>query len=565
MENTNFELNTFFIIRRIKISLIFLLVLSLFFLNSCTTKVVKERPVSTAGLEHYSLGLYYEENNEDSLAVQEFAQAVAEQPQNPDFLSAFALTLSRIGNYKSSEKYAAEAIRNGSRDENLYIILGNREKGRGNIKKAILFYEKALSDTSNYFLVLSLVQLMRTEDRLDDAAGLLLSLRKRYPTDLRVLAQLGDIYGREKKYELSKNQFEEALNIDSLYYPALLGLGIIYEIKGNADSSLLFYKKAVLIDTTNINLLKKIVSLELLKGFWNDVARDAEKVLSFSPTDTFVRKQLAFALFRFGKKQKALEEYLLLSGLLPEDATIHYFLGRLYLIDNNVEKAEKEFSLSVKYNPDYIPSVEYLYILSYKRNEEEREKEFLNYLKKKEIRTEKIFFSIGTNLYRDKDYDTAKYFFLKSIKENPEYTNSWYSLGFVYDKLDKTDSAEIAFRRVIDMDTTNAGAYNALGYLFVEHNKNLNEAEMLINRALKIDSLNGYIIDSLGWLYFKLGKLHKAKDLLIKAIKYAKDAVLYEHLGDVYEKLGDREKAVGMWRKSLEFNPDNDKLRNKIE
>ena len=128
-----------------------------------------------------------------------------------------------------------------------------------------------------------------------------------------------------------------------------------------------------------------------------------------------------------------------------------------------------------------------------------------------------------------------------------------------------TDSAECAYRKVISIDTLNANAYNSLGYLFVEHNKNLKEAETLINRAIALDSLNGYFIDSLGWLYFKLRYLNRAKKLLIKAVKYAEDPIIYEHLGDVYKELGDREKATEMWQKSLELKPDNEEVKNKLK
>jgi tetratricopeptide (TPR) repeat protein len=105
---------------------------------------------------------------------------------------------------------------------------------------------------------------------------------------------------------------------------------------------------------------------------------------------------------------------------------------------------------------------------------------------------------------------------------------------------------------------------NALGYMFVEQGIKLDEAQELIERALEIDSLNGYYIDSLGWLFFKKGDYLRAKELLLKAGMCAKDAVIYDHLGDVYQQLGDGEKAHEMWLKALELDPGNEDITEKI-
>jgi len=221
----------------------------------CTKAIHTKRQVSHSALEHYTLGLYYEQNNEDSLAVEQFKQALIEDPENPELLSEIAFSLSKIKKFEEAEKYAEEAINCGATDENLYIILGNGARENGDIKKALSFYKKALSDTTNYFLVINLAQIMRELNMIDDTIFLLKGLKRRYPFDLRVHTQLGDLYGRVEKFDLATLEFKEALVLDSLYYPAILGLGIIYEIKGEVDSSYLFYKKASDINPDNISLM----------------------------------------------------------------------------------------------------------------------------------------------------------------------------------------------------------------------------------------------------------------------------------------------------------------------
>jgi len=93
---------------------------------------------------------------------------------------------------------------------------------------------------------------------------------------------------------------------------------------------------------------------------------------------------------------------------------------------------------------------------------------------------------------------------------------------------------------------------------------NLDEALEHIQKALEIDPENGAYIDSLGWVYFQQGEYIKAREELKKAIRLIKDPVIYEHLGDTYDKLGETGRALDAYRKGLELDAENEKLREKI-
>jgi cytochrome c-type biogenesis protein CcmH/NrfG len=43
------------------------------------------------------------------------------------------------------------------------------------------------------------------------------------------------------------------------------------------------------------------------------------------------------------------------------------------------------------------------------------------------------------------------------------------------------------------------------------------------------------------------------------------DAVIYDHLGEAYLKTGDAPSALSAWEKSLELDPANDTVRQKIQ
>jgi predicted Zn-dependent protease len=112
--------------------------------------------------------------------------------------------------------------------------------------------------------------------------------------------------------------------------------------------------------------------------------------------------------------------------------------------------------------------------------------------------------------------------------------------------------AEKELRRALELKPDFHQALNFLGYLYVEENRNLDEAETMIRKALELEPDNGAYVDSLGWLYFKKGNASESLKELQKASLLLEDPVIYDHLGDVYLKINDRAKAKLNWEKSLE-------------
>jgi Flp pilus assembly protein TadD len=104
--------------------------------------------------------------------------------------------------------------------------------------------------------------------------------------------------------------------------------------------------------------------------------------------------------------------------------------------------------------------------------------------------------------------------------------------------------------------------------MFAEKGIRLDEAERLIQKALELEPNNGYYIDSLGWAYYQQGRYVEAVHELRRAVELTRgkeDPVIYDHLGDAYLQAGDEPAALGAWEKSLELDPANESLRQKIQ
>ena len=132
-----------------------------------------------------------------------------------------------------------------------------------------------------------------------------------------------------------------------------------------------------------------------------------------------------------------------------------------------------------------------------------------------------------------------------------------FLLANLYYEEQKMNKVEEELQMALKLDPDFHEASNFLGYLFVENNKNLDEALQLINRALKAQPKNGAYLDSLGWAYYKKAQAEGRNDYLITALQKLLEAVqlleepdIYEHIGDVQYSLGHWDESVKVWEKA---------------
>jgi tetratricopeptide (TPR) repeat protein len=144
----------------------------------------------------------------------------------------------------------------------------------------------------------------------------------------------------------------------------------------------------------------------------------------------------------------------------------------------------------------------------------------------------------------------------------------YFNYGATAEQAGLYEKAADLLRKSIALDPANsAEACNYLGYMWADHNMNLDEAETMINRALEMEPNNASYLDSLGWVQFRKGKFDQALNNLLSAAKTADhdDPVIFEHIGDAYFKLNRTSEALESWQKALALDPKNKNLANKIE
>jgi tetratricopeptide (TPR) repeat protein len=146
--------------------------------------------------------------------------------------------------------------------------------------------------------------------------------------------------------------------------------------------------------------------------------------------------------------------------------------------------------------------------------------------------------------------------------KSPEITTQ---LGIAYDRMNLPDSSDFYYEKSLELDPKDPLANNNYAYTLALRKKDLARAKAMSEESLRFEPENTSFLDTYAWIYFQSGKYEKALEFIQKALNFGgKNAELYEHLGDIFEKLSEKGKAIESWRKSLEIDPDNFKLKEKI-
>ncbi len=170
-------------------------------------------------------------------------------------------------------------------------------------------------------------------------------------------------------------------------------------------------------------------------------------------------------------------------------------------------------------------------------------------------------------------------------EDNPDFLEHvLFDLGRSLERAGQYDRAVAIFQRLLALDQDHAEASNYLGYMLAERGERLTEAKKLIERALKVDPENGAYLDSLGWIYYQLKQYENAARWLDRALTVEEEtlrqtdpnspivdglrenlAVIHEHAGDAAHKMGDLARANRHYERAIEFDPDNQTLREKFK
>ena len=166
----------------------------------------------------------------------------------------------------------------------------------------------------------------------------------------------------------------------------------------------------------------------------------------------------------------------------------------------------------------------------------------------------KAYFELGVQ-YKEMGLLTdAEQMLMRSIELNEESVHQRLNLAIVQQKLGKHEKAFENYSTVVQKDSKNADAYFGLGYCsFIKND--IENALTYFKKAVEYNPMHVEAHINLGALYEKAGNLEDAERTLLRALEIVPThARAHYNLGVVYEKMDDLSRAVGQYKKAVQFH-----------
>ncbi|EPX73060.1 anaphase-promoting complex subunit Apc3 [Schizosaccharomyces octosporus yFS286] len=140
----------------------------------------------------------------------------------------------------------------------------------------------------------------------------------------------GHEHSANEEYEKSKTSFRKAIRINARHYNAWYGLGMVYLKTGRNDQADFHFQRAAEINPNNSVLISCI-------GMIFERCKDFEKALEFyckacelDDKSSLARFKKAKVLILLHNYDRALIELERLKSIAPDEANVHFMLGKIY-------------------------------------------------------------------------------------------------------------------------------------------------------------------------------------------------------------------------------------------
>lgn len=297
------------------------------------------------------------------------------------------------------------------------------------------------------------------------------------------------------------------------------GLGFADEIHAKSKA-LAYYIMAVVDD---------------LNGEDQQAINEYERSAKFDRTQPLPHLRLGAYYSRLGRYKQAINHLNLTLKLQPDSSQAHYLLALIYSSQRKYDLAADQYELILK------------------------DKDFNN------PQSADVHMYLAQLYFALRKFPQAQQQINQILSFQPKNVSALYLEGSIYVELNQNTKAKEDFRKVLTLDSKHDGALNSLAYMYAEDGVNLDDALTMAKKAVDQDPTNGAYYDTLGWVLFKQGLYAESLMALEKAQSYITDPIIYDHMGDVYQASNKPAEARKFWLKSLELDPKQAKVSQKVE
>jgi predicted Zn-dependent protease len=386
-------------------------------------------------------------------ADEQLAAVLKARPDDPLALNLLGTVRAKQGRLDEAEALFARALR-ADRDfagahmnlAYLYLLKGAPEKTVAELKEV---HRLVPEDADTAY---KLAHLLLTLGRLDECVAFVAAERRSNRLTPPLLALLGDAYLKKNDAARAEESYRAALDAQGENADALLGMALVSQSKGDAQSASLYLSRVKALAADSPELLYRFAVAALR----------AE---------------------RFEDARAALEAAVRLS---PEEPAYFVALGAVWLKKPDIFEAERQFRQALKLRPDNAQAQMYLGYTLLKQKKLPEAREWLEKSARADAAAPETFYYLGLIAQEQNEDERAVGLFAKAVGLLPSFANAHIALGAAYLKLKDYPRARQELEAGVRLKPDDSKAHYNLARLYaLLKDPQRAQAEMAIVERLK--------------------------------------------------------------------------------
>lgn len=485
---------------------------------------------------------------------------------NTEIIGRAYVLLTSEGRIDEAAEYAKMAQQKGDKGNFIHFVVMTDEMQKQNYANALESLQK-IHDKVYQASILPLFEawIYAGEGKQKEALNVL----KKFKDDKSLVSlyymhngMLNDYFGN---IEEAQKAFDTVVNNENLElsYRSLQIIGNFYIRNGKQEEAAALVKKYY-----DKNFQARML-LELYQDIQTSDAAATPKLID-SP-----QKGQAEALFNIGTifrgYQSDISQIFTALALYLNPQHDVALVSMADLLENNqrYNEAIKEYAKISPQSPIYFMAQLKISSIYMQERQNQKALEKLKNLLELYPNDYQVLFNLGEISRIMNQPEKAIKYYNKALKSAPEVAKQdwtiYYALGMAYERSGQWNKAEEVLQEALKISNRHPFVLNYLGYSWLQHNENSNEALYMIFEAYRQNPEDGHIMDSLGWALYRMGKYEDSIKVLERAAEYLPgNAIVCDHLGDAYWQVGRKDEARFQWQHALILKEDAEELNKDV-
>lgn len=175
------------------------------------------------------------------------------------------------------------------------------------------------------------------------------------PTFAYAFTLQGHEYVANEEYDNALDAYRHGISADNRHYNAWYGLGTVYDKMGKLEFAEQHFRNAASINPTNAVLICCIGLVQEKMNHPKGALVQYNRACTLAPHSVLARFRKARVLMKLQELKYALAELKILKDMAPDEANVHYLLGKLYKMLHDKAHAIKHFTTALNLDPKVWP------------------------------------------------------------------------------------------------------------------------------------------------------------------------------------------------------------------